>query len=91
MREIFKVIYKVLCGKICFLFSKFIIIPNPEQEREGGKQGWMEGEENRPLCGESLVEVLIGNRLFKLWTSVILKNYKRKELEISRVKSLNIS
>lgn len=51
----------------------------------------MEGEENRPLCGESLVEVLIGNRLFKLRTSVILKNYKRKELEISRVKSLNIS
>lgn len=47
----------------------------------------MEGEENRPLCGESLVEVLIGNRLFKLWTSVILKNYE-KELEISRVKSL---
>ena len=59
-----------------------------EREREGGKQGWMEGEENRPVCGESLVEVLIGNRVFKLWTSVILKNYKRKELEISRVKSL---
>lgn len=37
MREIFKVIYKVLCGKICFLFSKLIIIPNPGQEREGGK------------------------------------------------------
>lgn len=48
----------------------------------------MEGEENRPVCGESLVEVLIGNRVFKLWTSVILKNYERKELEMSRVKSL---
>ena len=52
----------------------------------------MEGEENRPLCGESLVEVLIGNRLFKLWTSVILKkNIRERTRNKQGEKSLNIS